>query len=66
MSLNKLQEKVKDREALYIRDKVEINAPLPPPPRQPKGFVVRIWKESKRNQSRIRKPSMCYKSLKNI
>ena len=40
MSLNKLREKVKDREALYMRDKIEINAP--PTLRQPKGFVVRI------------------------
>ena len=39
MSLNKFREKVKDREGLYIRDKVEINVSPPP---QPKGFVVRI------------------------
>ena len=48
MNLNKLQEKVKDREALYIRDKVEINAPLPPPtPANPRGLWLEFGKRAK-------------------
>ena len=53
MSLSKLREKVKDREALYIRDKVEINAPAP----HPRGLWLEFRKRTKEN--RIRKPSMC-------